>query len=179
MSRIAYFSLVPKTLEMAANIAIVVIASLLVTSVVRTSMHSRPSSDGRVTKGNHVALDGLTDKDKASRHLVLALSTTCHFCSESTPFYKQLVKVVSQQPNVKLLAVLPQSKDEASDYLQRSGIAIEDVRRANFASLHVEGTPTLILADSAGIAQRVWFGKLSPDQEQEVLTSIRANDITP
>src|SRR5204863_9489624 len=42
-----------------------------------------------IEPGTKISLAGL-DWSKSPRTLLMALSTTCHFCSESAPFYQKL-----------------------------------------------------------------------------------------
>jgi len=48
-------------------------------------------------------------------------------------------------------------------------VQVDEIKHADFQSLQVGGTPTLLLVDSKGIVQKVWLGKLSEAKEKEVL----------
>jgi len=167
------FSSVPKILESLANLAIVVVACLLAVVLLRTYVLNRPAPAApAIATGSRVLLDGVADKTNPTRHLVLALSTQCHFCTESGPFYKRILQTVAGQNNVKVLAVFPQSPTEGTMYLKGLDADIADVRHVDFGTLHVRATPTLILVSPAGTAERVWVGKLPPEKEQEVLAAV-------
>jgi hypothetical protein len=101
---------------------------------------------------------------------VLAISTTCHFCKGSVPFYRKL-----SGTDVKMLAVLPQPVAEAQQYLGNAGVHVDDVRQVSLNSLGVRGTPTLLIVNDAGVVTDVWVGKLQPDQENQVLTAMGKN----
>src|SRR6266403_2612076 len=77
-------------------------------SVEAVQSKSPPSSASRrpsIQAGTKISLVGI-DWSKSDRTVVLALSTGCHYCSESAPFYQKLQQ---QNPNnVRLVAVLPQ-----------------------------------------------------------------------
>ena len=107
------------------------------------------------------------DWAKNRRTLVLALSTQCHFCTESAPFFQRIQK--ERARDLKLLAVLPQSITEGHRYLEGEGVKVDDVRQAELSSIGVNGTPTLLLVDSKGAVSQVWQGKLQPEQEGGVL----------
>jgi thioredoxin-related protein len=114
----------------------------------------------------------LPDVDwKASdQTLVLVLSTTCHFCTESTPFYKQVIQ--KRKGRTRLIAVLPQSVEAGRKYLADLGIAVDDVRQAPPSSLGVQGTPTLLLVNKDGVITSSWRGKLRPEKELEVIAKL-------
>jgi thioredoxin-related protein len=105
--------------------------------------------------------------------LLLALSTTCHFCSESAPFYQQLLK--ERGGNTHIVAILPQSVSDGKDYLERLGISVDDVKQASLNSINVRGTPTLMLVDGNGAVVNEWVGKLPVNQEAEVLSKVQSN----
>ena len=98
---------------------------------------------------------------------MLVLSTTCHFCKESSGFYRKLVEEC--RSHAKTVAFFPQTPQEAQAYLNAENVQVDEIKHADFQSLQVGGTPTLLLVDSKGIVQKVWLGKLSEAKEKEVL----------
>jgi hypothetical protein len=106
------------------------------------------------------------------RTLVLALDVTCVWCTASAAFYKQLVRLTP--PTTELVAISPRSVGETKKYLQDLGVAIDDVREANFEALDIPGTPTLLLVGQGGRIDARWVGKLSPDRERHVLRAVGA-----
>lgn len=106
-----------------------------------------------------------------SKTLIFALQTGCHFCNESTPFYKRIVETVRNK-NVKLVAVFPTEIEESAKHLKELGLTDMEVRRSSLNSLQVSGTPTLILTNNKGEITDYWVGQLSPDKETEVLNKL-------
>lgn len=163
-----------KKIELLANISIIAVALLLGAAVVRqyvlrAGQPPRPTTS-QIQPGTKVNLPGV-DWPKGSRTLILALQKGCHFCSESAPFYRRLAPAASEK-NVRLVAVLPQSQDDAHQYLADLGVPISDVAQAPLTSINVRGTPTLILVDDKGQVIDSWVGKLPGDGEAKVLNSI-------
>lgn len=118
-----------KKLEVLANISVVitsvVLCSVLIKKYVLSStkpeasveaVQSKPlassaSQRPSIQAGTKITLPGI-DWSNSTRTVVLVLSTTCHFCSESAPFYE---KFQQQKPNdVRVVAVLPQTIMSAS-----------------------------------------------------------------
>ena len=124
--------------------------------------------------GTNVALPGF-DWSGSNKTVVLALSSKCHFCSESAPFYQRLNDEVAQLRDARLIAVFPQEVDEAKQYLSALGVKIEDVRNASLNSIGVNGTPTLVIIDSKGRIEQSWVGKLSPEREAEVISRVKTS----
>lgn len=161
-----------RRIELLANIAIIVVACLL--GVVLTKKYlTRNSPDltnvaEAETVGTKLSIPGI-EGSSTGKTLVLALSTTCHFCSESAPFYQRLVK---NAKNARLIAVMPQELAQAKAYLKQMGISIDQVQQLSLDQVGVQGTPTLILLDNSGVVRKKWVGKLSRDGEQEVISAV-------
>ena len=168
-----------KIIELAANIAIVVVAVLLCVVLVKNQFASNrtlSANDDHSNLNKEVRLEekiNLPDVDwqKNGQTLLLALSTTCHYCSASTAFYQQLVK--ERNGNTRVIAVLPQSVNESKDYLNKHGVSVDDIKQVNLDSIGVGGTPTLILVDGDGIVKDLWVGKLPKADETQVLSRVQ------
>jgi thiol-disulfide isomerase/thioredoxin len=176
-----------KKLEVLANIAVVVTAIILCSVLVRKyffsstkqaapveafqskSPGSSVSRRSSIQAGTKISLVGI-DWSKSDRTVVLALSTGCHFCSESAPFYQKLQQ---QNPNnVRLVAVLPQSVEDGRNYLTKLGVPLNDVVQAPLSSVGVSGTPTLLLINHDGVVTDSWVGKLSDGDAAHVIDRI-------
>ena len=166
-----------RKIEIAANVATIVVAALISTVVVKTYVFHNPVAGStaavvvpEVVKGKSVDGRALgVDWAKNHRTLVLAISTACHYCKDSVPFYQ---KLADREGRVKMVAVLPQSVAEAQQYLNGAGVHVDEVRQVPLNTLGVRGTPTLLLVNDVGVVTDVWVGKLQPDQETQVLTAL-------
>jgi peroxiredoxin len=168
-----------KNIELMANIAIVIVAVLLCIVLIKNQSNSAPTlntgNDHLPTKkesrvGEKISLRDV-DWQRNGQTLLLALSTTCHYCSESAAFYQQISK--ERNSNTQIIAVLPQSPDEGKNYLERHGVSVDDIKQAKLDSIGVDGTPTLILVDNDGIVRNTWTGKLPKAEEVKVLNQLR------
>ncbi|MFL6208943.1 MAG: peroxiredoxin family protein [Pyrinomonadaceae bacterium] len=97
----------------------------------------------------------------------------CHFCSDSAPFYQQLIKEPGAQSDTKLAAILPGAAADSRAYLSRLGVPIKDVRQASLGALGISGTPTLLLVNAQGVVTKAWVGRLPTDKEVEVINALR------
>lgn len=163
-----------RKLEVGANIAIILVALLLGAVLVkRFLLAPSPQPIREISAGTKVTLPGV-DWGRNGKTLLLVLQKGCHFCSESAPFYQQLVRETSGRPDLAVMAVLPQATDEAKQYLGELNVPVQDVRQAALGSLGVSGTPTLLLIDNQGAVLQAWVGKLPAEQENEVLRKVRS-----
>jgi hypothetical protein len=164
---------VDKKVEFAANVAIIVVACLLATVLIKTYfVPKRPESASKSESPsvNIPTLSGLNiDWRQNKQTLLLAVSSTCHFCTESAPFYQQLAK---QHGQTRLIALLPQPIVEGRQYLDGLGVTVDEIKQAPLSSININGTPTLMLVDGDGVVVKTWIGKLQDEQQQEVLKRV-------
>src|SRR5712691_8420560 len=150
---------VSKKIELIANVAIIVVACLLATVLVKNYFFTKPSqqaskSESQRVQGESQPVSSPTvssldiDWKQSKQTLILAISSTCHFCTESAPFYRQLAK---EHLDSRLIAVFPQSVEEGKRYLDELGISVDEVKQLPLRSINVNGTPTLILVNGDGV----------------------------
>jgi hypothetical protein len=161
-----------KKIELLANVGIIVVAVLL--GIVFASRFLFPASpkhaaveDAQIKPGMKLSLSGV-DWDRGDKTLLLVLSTTCRYCTESSPFYQRLAQQKAGH-DVRLIALLPQSNVEAQQYLNNHGISVDEVRQSVPGAAYARATPTLIMVDRIGTVIESWVGKLPPEKEAEVL----------
>lgn len=168
---------VHKRLEIVANIAIILVAITLVAVLAKRFVFSNrnqnqtteqaPSNVG--TKISQLDIDW----SKSDKNLLLMLSNTCRYCTESAPFYKRLVQERTHRDTFRLTAVLPQPVSEGRSYLNGLGVDIEEIKQLSPGAIRIRGTPTLLLVNSAGVVTQEWLGILPPETENEVLSRLQ------
>lgn len=178
-----------KAIQVTANVAIIVTAVLLCAVLIknyiivkpvlldvnsrnqisRANQPARPQGQSQIQPGVKLSLTGI-DWAKNGKTLLLAVSNTCHFCSESAPFYQRLSH---GQRGTRLVAVLPQTVEEGRSYLDKLNVAVDEIKQAPLPSFGITGTPTLVLVDHNGMAVKSWVGKLGSDREAEVIASVQ------
>ena len=164
-----------KRIEIGANIAIIAVAALLGVVLIKNHLVANrqektdPVEYGNQAKNTRISLPDV-DWQENGQTLVLAVSSVCHFCTESGPFYRQLAK---DHGRTRLLAVLPQSVEEGKRYFETLGVVVDQIKQSSLSAIDVRGTPTLMLVNSDGIVVNSWVGKLRAEQEAEVLSKTR------
>lgn len=157
-----------RKLELGANIGIIVVAIAACAILARNYLFPNSRGEGpQIKAGERLALKNVEWKAN-NRNIVLALSTSCHFCTESAGFYRQLSDACRKQ-GVHLIAVFPEPVSSGASYLQGEGVAVDEIRQAVFRDIEIRGTPTLLFVDSQGVVKQVWVGKLPSDVETQVL----------
>ena len=162
-----------KKMELAANVLIIVVAVLVIGVFTQRYVGLEPpaSSQPELPQvGDKVSLDDY-DWSKSNKHVLLVLQKGCHFCSESAGFYRSLIERTSGR-GVNVVAILPQDREEAEQYLRDLSISGIATRQSQLQSLLVAGTPTIIVTDGKGAITDVWLGKLAPEEENEVLAKL-------
>lgn len=162
-----------RKIEGVANVCIIIVAIVVCIAAVkyfRTKATGTSAPPPSIVAGTKI---NLANEDWASNRktLLLGLSTNCKYCSASAEFYQRLAQAASA--NTKLVAVLPQPRQESQQYLAALKLAIDDIQQVPPSSLGIRGTPTLILVNSAGAVTNSWVGQLPHDKEEEVLAAVR------
>jgi hypothetical protein len=109
--------------------------------------------------------------------IILAVSSSCHFCDQSMDFYRRLANQNSQTCEANLIAIGPSERENRAEigaYLSVSRLVVDQYDVMNFKQAGIAGTPTLLLLDSTGVARSVWVGKLPEGQQSEVLSRLRS-----
>ncbi|HXC71154.1 MAG TPA: hypothetical protein VN644_14325 [Pyrinomonadaceae bacterium] len=164
-----------KRLELLANIAIILVAISLMAVLAKRYIFTSGNQTSEQIQSNVGTKVSQLDIDwsKSDKNLLLVLSNTCHFCTESAPFYQRLVQERTQRDTFRLAAVLPQPVNEGRSYLNGLGVNIDEVKQLSPSAIRIRGTPTLLLVNSAGVVTDEWLGKLPPQKENEVLSRLR------
>jgi hypothetical protein len=160
-------------LEVATNAAIV--AACILIAYVAVTRFILPQRSGSSADGPHVGMAlniSAVDWGTSHQNVVLALSTQCHFCSESAPFYRKLM-AAAQAKRIAVVAVLPQTVDQDRVYLQALGLDIRFVQQMALSKIGVVATPTVMLTDAKGMTTGVWVGKLSDSAQAEVISKFQ------
>lgn len=168
-----------KHLDRIANVAILVAVAVFLTLVIRGEISRRTAASVRtpaVLVGKTIRLLGVPFPAQRNS-LVLGISTQCHFCNESLPFYKQLTD--SLQGRLDVFAVMPQAQTEAGKYLADAGLSAVHGVSSDLGSIGVYATPTLLLVNSHGKVKSVWTGKQDEAGQRKILAALLSDAAAP
>ncbi len=164
-------------LETVVNITIVILCVTAAAAFAKVHLFSDPTPLSPVAKGDILKpVRGLAPKGDGSA-LLVALSPTCGYCTDSFPFFKTLEERRNNRgAKVRLLAAVNSKQDMAqeNELLESSGVTFDDVVVVDFLSIRVPGTPTILHVDGDGNVLDVWLGRLDQATENEVLQVFEA-----
>jgi hypothetical protein len=163
--------------EVIANVAILFVCIMLVWLVIShrdTFFHRStvPLDAGMALVGKTVQPLPRYQWNQHPETLIIAIRSGCRFCEASFPFYRHLADLQRSSPNVHIVAVMPDANEPGSQMLDRQKLRVDSVFDQPLNSLHVDGTPTILLLNSVGKIERAWVGQLSPLHENEVVASL-------
>lgn len=135
-----------------------------------TTRDARQTTSGTVRPGDELPLPG-AGFEAFDRTAVLWISTTCRYCTESVPFYRQLAaKRHDRENRVGLIVASYEPADSLERYLAQHDIVVDAVFTVPTGVRTVEGTPTITIVDARGTVVAVRAGLLTAEGEREVLS---------
>jgi hypothetical protein len=163
-----------KRLDLITNVAVIVTSIALLGFLGNSWYGSHRAPQSRATRtralvGRTVQLPGV-DFTRKGKTLLIAISSTCHFCQESQPFYRQLANTPGVTAN--LVAVLPMPQRDAENYVHSTIASSLQVVSASLDTMGVNSTPTLLLVDGKGKVERAWIGKLDDAGQKQVQSQL-------
>ena len=161
-----------KYLETATNFAVLCTCVLIgYVAVTRFVLPQANRQNETLAVGTKLKVTSI-DWSQHDQTLVLALSTQCHFCSQSAEFYRRAVSAADGK-QTHIIAVLPQATVDSRLYLEQLGVNVTDIRQLPLETVGVKATPTVLLVDNNGVIAKAWVGKLPASNEAEVLAQVR------
>jgi hypothetical protein len=165
-------------LETATHVFLIGVCCLAGGLLIEQRFFSAPDGPGPAPNlvGREVKLPG-ADWQSAPVSVVLQISSTCHFCNESMPFYRQLI--AARQAAGAKVPVIVASADAVAvmrQHLAEQQVSVDKVlhsRMEGFGNL----TPTVYIVDSKGMVKRVFVGELDPSGEKELLSIVQRGKV--
>jgi hypothetical protein len=164
-------------LETVANWMIVV-TSVTVTTLVASRVIADYRRPAPTVPQTYQVGDKLTpteapvDFSKAPQTLLLVLSSQCHYCTESVPFYHTLLEARARDPRTRIVAVGLEDAASLQTYLKEHDLHVDEVASVSRDKIKFRGTPTMVLLDRAGVVKGVWTGFLSNDKRKDEVVKL-------
>lgn len=161
-------------LETVTNIAIIVLCIIASTVLVRNFFFAPkpPPRPGEAKVGDKIEAVKAVLPAGSQKTLVVAISPTCGYCTQSMPFYKKLMEERDRKGSpVKIVGVVPapQAKAPEEEHMDAAGLKFDNLADVDFGAIKAPATPTLLLVDAAGTVEKIWVGKLDEKGEKQVL----------
>jgi thioredoxin-related protein len=160
-------------LNIVIAVAILVIAGVVVKRAFSPQQANRKTLQQQAQSllGTRINVPG-ANWEHNKKSLIFFLKKDCRYCEYIAPSYKQLIGEAKKR-NIKLIAILPNSIEEAREYVQFLGLSIENVQTGALSSFKIPGTPSVLFVDSNGIVKSIWIGA-EPGREKEMLDTMVA-----
>lgn len=165
---------IKSVVETVTNIAILLVIGVFAwVFVIHKPFWKNSSSDDKSLVGEYLSAPaGYVWRDHP-KTLLIAIRHDCKYCRASMPFYKKLSELRRQhQLNTALIAVMPDETSSEKSFLQENGVTLDSLFSEPLDSVKVDGTPTLMMLNSAGRIEQEWIGKMSSKQENEVISAV-------
>jgi hypothetical protein len=167
------------TLERSANILIVLTAVLALPlfglRLYDRVTERRPQPPERYVTGDSLQPIVARDIGAARRAVVLYLNSGCKYCTESMDFYRRLGEWRTQDPRAATIVVVGrESESSLRSYTLAHGLKADKVISVKDGDLKLSSTPSLLLVSREGKIQNIWYGRLSPTDEQAVMDRLKA-----
>jgi hypothetical protein len=165
-----------RILDGATSLAVLAVCVLILVQAVRSKERTlAPQPDAsaasaRLAPGDQLQPIAGVDLTKSQRTLVMAIQSSCHFCTESMTFYRELSR--QKGASTRLVVVAPDDPAAAKQYVASHGFSPDAIATSDLPAMNVAGTPTLLLVNPSGVIERVWMGKLTPAREKEVMAEV-------
>jgi hypothetical protein len=164
-------SKLPRKLDFAANVAIVVVAALLAGILAsRVLHHQHPPGRVPYRVGEVVPRLASLSYAGADQTLLISFKPGCRFCNASIGFYRALAAQAG--PRVQVVAISPDATQESDAYLRTRGLTVGRVFSIDLGVWRITGFPTLLLVDREGIVLNAWTGQLTKQGEADVFAAL-------
>jgi hypothetical protein len=166
-----------RILDLLASVATILVCGYLGWTLLKMNraQAARPAQTASVRayhRDERLPALGGFDYAASPRTLMLIVSSTCHFCTESMPFYRSLTH--SHDSATRVVFVGREQADVLRRYVASNGINDAIVQSFSGDDWRIQGTPTAILCDSGGRVKKQWTGKPTPAAEAEIRESLSA-----
>jgi len=126
------------------------------------------------------AVEGLTvevpgyDFKRSDATVVITLSSTCKYCTESLPFLASLfTSQVLRERGIAVIATSLETEESLRTYLGVHGLEVEHVYSVSPDMLWVRQTPAVSIVDSGGRVVRIWRGLITKRRLDEITVALQ------
>ncbi len=165
-------------LETVTHVCVIALCCLAGGLLIEQRFFSSPEPDAVPPNmvGREVKLPG-ADWQAAPISVLLQISSTCDFCNESMPFYKQLLATrQAQAVKVPVIVVSRDAVDTMRKHLENQEVTVDQVLHSRMNTLGMV-TPTIYIVDSKGLVRRVFVGELDSAGQKELLSIIERGKV--
>lgn len=169
------WSRVKQILDVVATVATLGVLAYLSYTFYQDRSNQSSAMASLKKRQQQTAITKLPDIDYGLRRatVLVAITTKCDYCRQSMPFYRTLQSnAEADGSNMQLVFISPEQRELVQLFLATNSVHAE-VQTVDFAEHGIGATPTLVMVDRAGHLMRQWRGRLSNEQQADLLGTLR------
>jgi hypothetical protein len=151
------------------------VSLFMAAAAVSWNVLSAPKSPRGYRAGDRLhAIEGI--RNVAQPSLLIWLDSRCGACNLSTKLYRQLT---ASDVTIPVIVAGPEAREPLEKFLAGNDIHPRLTVPTNGEWYAFKGTPTILLLDSGGIVQRVWYGQITdPLVEGELMSIVKKQAVS-
>lgn len=115
------------------------------------------------------------------RTVLFFVSSTCRYCTDSMPFYKEVMRRVASSPEVRqrvdVIVVGRESEATLREYVERYGFSPDRIGTVTESAMpKLALTPTSVLVNSEGLVDAAWIGRLDTMNEERFFSLLSKSE---
>lgn len=165
-----------KKLDVLANLAIIV-TCLLAIGIMLSKAGMLPAErffSDKPQTGDSLPALWRVKSGNAAPAVVAVLRSTCGFCTESMPLYRELTRIRRNRAGtaVPFIVVSNESPETITKYLSSHGVTASRIVTVPTAAMGAPGTPTLFVVDDDGRIVIREVGRLSDTKGRALVAKV-------
>lgn len=117
-----------------------------------------------------------TQFSDADQWIIFAINPDCRFSRDSTDFYQRAHSVFRDDTRVQFLALFDSSSVKIEEFMVAEGLQGIPYRTVDFRTI-TSVTPTTWVINRLGIVELALEGRLSEDQENELILKVQHSSV--
>lgn len=130
--------------------------------------HEAHGHNDALNPGQRVSMPSRAAGTGAPSTLILITRESCHYCTESMPFYERLASA-AKESGVRVLSVSTDPSDVNLRYLENHKVHVTSFVPLSDTDIRSTSTPTVILIRPDGVIIDSWTGLIKNAREREYL----------
>jgi thioredoxin-related protein len=119
------------------------------------------------------------DWQSSTATIAIFLSSSCHFCEASVPFYARLLLASREAHDraIPVIAISAEPREDLKRHFAAEQLEFSEVYQIPFPNNLLRATPTLMVIDKRGTIQRAVVGQLPVSRQTEFLEFVRTGNL--
>jgi thioredoxin-related protein len=153
-----------------ANIALIIACAVVIGEYGYRQVHKPAKTHALFNPGERIQA-AASVASGSDRSLILAVSSTCHFCKESMQTYKQ-VTAAAHAAGARIVAISSEPTITNRAFLASNGVFVDSVLTTEESGFRVPTVPSMILMRKDGSVIDSWTGLADSSLQQAALRAL-------